>query len=200
MFVQVIEGHVVDVERLRTQLERWKEELMPAAEGFLGGSAGVTDDGTYVAMARFVSEEAARVNSQRLEQDAWWKETAGCFEGDVSFRDTTDVDLLGGGGSDDAGFVQVVQGSATEPQRLKALSNQIMPELRQHRPDILGSVRAWHHNGEFTQFAYFTSETEARAGEAKELPAELQHRRNEAFGLMENLQFLDLRETWLITP
>lgn len=200
MFVQVIEGHVADRERLRIQGQRWQEGLMSGAQGFLGSSAGVSDDGAYVAAVRFSSEEAARANSQRREQDAWWRETATCFDGGVSFRNSSDVEVLGGGGSDAAGFVQVLQGRATDPQRLKGLAQQIMPELKENRPDILGSVRMWHDNGEFTQFAYFTSEAEARVGEAKELPTLLRQRREEAFGLLEDLRFLDLREPWLISP
>lgn len=200
MFIQVIEGRVADRERLRLQGDRWQEEVMPGAEGFLGGSAGVTDDGTYIAIARFTSDEHARANSQRSEQEGWWQETAACFEGAVSFRDTSDVEVLGEGGSDEAGFVQVLQGRVTDPQRLKALAEQFAPEMMKHRPDILGSLRAWHDNGEFTQFAYFTSEADARAGEAKELPAELRQRREEGYALFEELRFLDLREPWLISP
>ena len=35
---------------------------------------GMCDDGTFVALARFESAEAARRNSDRPEQGEWWAE------------------------------------------------------------------------------------------------------------------------------
>ena len=41
------------------------------------------------------------------------------------------------------------------------------------RPDLLGSLTAW--DGDFyTDVVYFTNEAEARVGEAKSLPADMQ--------------------------
>ncbi len=42
MFIQVIEGRVADLERLRLQGDRWQEELMPGAEGFLERPVSLT--------------------------------------------------------------------------------------------------------------------------------------------------------------
>lgn len=76
MFVQVIQGQVSDAGQVRAALDRWVQELAPSASGWLGSTTGVTDDGRFVALARFESEEAARRNSDRPEQDKWWAETA----------------------------------------------------------------------------------------------------------------------------
>ena len=81
MFVQVIQGPVSDAGQMRSRLERWADELAPGSIGWLGTTAGVTDDGTFVALARFESEEAARQNSDRPEQSAWWEETVSLFSG-----------------------------------------------------------------------------------------------------------------------
>jgi hypothetical protein len=51
----------------------------------------VTDDGRFVGLARFESEEAARRNSGRPEQGRWWMETSKLFTGEVAFRDSSDV-------------------------------------------------------------------------------------------------------------
>jgi hypothetical protein len=59
MFVQIIEGRVADRDGLRSQMDRWMAELRPGAEGFLGTTAGVTDDGRAVCFARFASADAA---------------------------------------------------------------------------------------------------------------------------------------------
>ena len=51
----------------------------------LGGTAGVTEDGRFIAVVRFESEEDARRNRDRPEQDRWWSETAKLFDGSPHF-------------------------------------------------------------------------------------------------------------------
>ena len=72
MFVQVIQAQVSDAAAVREAMERWAQELAPGAEGWLGTTAGVTDDGRFIALARFDSAQAARRNSDRPEQGEWW--------------------------------------------------------------------------------------------------------------------------------
>src|SRR6266508_1488720 len=69
MFVQVIQGQVSDAGQARAALDRWVQELAPGAPGWLGSTAGVTEDGRFIALARFESEEAAKRNSDRPGQD-----------------------------------------------------------------------------------------------------------------------------------
>ncbi len=84
MFVQVITAKVVDAESLSRQLDRWERELRPGAEGFLGSTSGITEEGRLFALARFESEEAAQHNSDRAEQSTWWAETEKTLE-DANF-------------------------------------------------------------------------------------------------------------------
>src|SRR5437588_3344030 len=114
MFVQIIEGALKDADLLTRQLDRWEDELRSDAKGFLGSTGGVTPDGRAVLVARFESKEAAEANSGRSEQDAWWNETSKAFDGEPTFHESTDIDTLFGGGSDDAGFVQVIEGRAKD--------------------------------------------------------------------------------------
>ena len=53
MFVQVIKAQASDPEQVHAQLDRWAQELAPGATGWLGSTAGVTDDGRFIALARF---------------------------------------------------------------------------------------------------------------------------------------------------
>ena len=129
-------------------------------------SGRCASDGTAIVIARFESEEAARANSERPEQGAWWEATAPAFEGDVTFRDCSDVDLMFGGGSDMAGFVQVMEGRAVDPAAMRAAGQSMEDELRAMRSDILGGIVAWHGDRDFTQVVYFTSEDDARKGES----------------------------------
>lgn len=167
MFVQVIKGHTSDREGLERQLDRWLDELAPGADGWLGATSGTTSDGTFLSIVRFASEEAARRNSERPEQGEWWAETEKYFDGDVTFRDCREVDVMLGGGSNDAGFVQVMEGRVDDPAAMSALRPRMDTVLPRMRPDVLGGLVALHGDGGYTQVVYFTSEDEARKHEAE---------------------------------
>ena len=91
MFIQVIQGQCRDADRLRELTRRVARPLGPTAEGWLGGTYGVTDDGQFVAVVRFESREAAATNSDRPEQGEWWQKMEACFDGEVTFHDCDDV-------------------------------------------------------------------------------------------------------------
>jgi hypothetical protein len=170
MFIQVITGAVADADGIMAAMDRWDRELRPSATGFLGATSGVTPDGHFVALARFESEAAARANSDRPEQGEWWAEAEKSFSGPVTFRDCADIDTYRGGGSDEATFVQVMEGRA-DRNRLREIDARAESMLPNLRPDLLGSLRAWDGD-HYTEVAYFTSEAEARAAESQEPPAE----------------------------
>ena len=201
MFVQVIRGKVADASRARAALDKWIEELAPGAIGWLGTTAGVTDDGTFIALARFESESAARRNSDRPEQDKWWGEVSQAFSGDPTFQNSVAVDVDTPGDPDTAGFVQVMQGHTSNPDRARELMQQNPEAFHAFRPDILGSLSVDHEGGAFTTAIYFTSEAEARAGEKKELPEEMRAVFEEMNSLaVGEVTFLDLKEPWLYSP
>ena len=79
-----------------------RASYVPGRAGFLGSTGGVTDGGDAVAFARFDTAAHAKANSERPEQGQWWAETEKCFEGEVTFTDSEDVDTLLAGGSNDA--------------------------------------------------------------------------------------------------
>ena len=201
MFVQVIQGKVSDAAPLRAQLDKWVAEVAPGAAGWLGTTSGVTDDGTFVALARFESPEAAQQNSDRPEQTEWWDQTAALFSGEPVFHDSTTVEVDTPGDPARAGFVQVMQGRSSDPDRVRELMASDPTDWAEFRPDILGSVSVGHEEGAWTMALYFTSEEEAREGEQKEPPPEMQ----EVMKEMDSLNvgepvYLDLRDPWLHAP
>jgi hypothetical protein len=201
VFVQVIQGQVADAGRLKAAFDRWAGELAPGADGWLGSTAGVTGDGRFIALARFESAEAARRNSDRPEQDRWWAETAQLFDGEPTFKDSEDVTLDLVGDPDRAGFVQVIQGRGSDPDRARELMADDSPEWASFRPEILGSVAVGHEGGAYTMAIYFTSEAEAREGERKQPPPELQAQMDEMAALsVGEPEFFDLQEPWLYSP
>jgi hypothetical protein len=201
MFVQVIQGKVSDPAQVRERLETWLSELAPGAVGWLGSTSGVTEDGRLIALARFESEEAARRNSDRPEQSAWWEETAKLFTDEPEFHDSTSVDVDTPGDPSQAGFVQVMQGRTSDPDRARALRTDDTVDWQAFRPDVLGSVNVGHDGGGWTMALYFTSEEAAREGERKEPPPELETMMKEMQALsLGEPAFFDLKEPWLHSP
>ena len=201
MFVQVIQGKVSDAESLRRAVEEWTREIAPGADGWLGSTGGVTEDGRFITLVRFESAEAAQRNSDRSEQDQWWAETSKLFDGEATFRDSTDVTLDVNGDPDRAGFVQVMQGRGTDPDRARKLMEQDSGKWAEFRPDVIGSVAVGHDGGAYTMAMYFTSEAEAREGERKELPPELAAQMEEMNKLsIGEPEFFDLKQPWLHAP
>ena len=200
MFAQIIRGKVSDPNTVRPVVDRWMKELGPTAKGWLGSTSGITDDNEVFVLVRFESEEAARANSDRPEQGGWWAEMEKVFDGQPTFQDSSDVQVDTSGDPDAAGFVQVMTGQVTDPDRAKQLMAE-QPDMRTLRPDILGSVSVGHDDGKWTMVIYFTSEADAREGEAKQMPPE-------ALKAMEEMQalsvgqpeFLDLKTPWLDSP
>lgn len=199
MFVQVIRGRVSDPEAAREAFDGWVRELSPGADGWLGTTGGVTADGRLVVLARFASEEAARANSRRPEQDRWWRQTAPLVF-DPTFHDSADVRGYLATGSDQAGFVQVITGQTSDPDRMMDSVVRLSASLHRFRPDLIGGTVALHHDGTFTEAVYFTSLEQARAGEQRQLPPELQGALDRAEELTSMLSYHDLTEPWLFSP
>ena len=202
MFAQIIQGRTSDAGAVRAAMDRWMRELQPGSVGWLGSTIGVADDGRFLAVARFESAEAAARNSERPEQSRWWEETQQCFDGEVTFADSDDVEVDLSGDPDRAGFVQVMQGRVTDPARAKELvARMSVRDMADFRPDILGSVMINHAPDRWTQVIYFTSEADAREGERKEASPEMQAVMEELMALSpEPPDFIDLRQPLVQSP
>lgn len=192
MFIQVLRGRVLDRQGLSGQLDTWLKELRPGAEGWLGTTSGITDDDRFIGSFRFESAEQAQRNSDRPEQTAWWNQTSR-FMDTARFWDCTDVDEYKGGGSGDAGFVQVIQGRVVDREAFRETQRGLGDS---ERDDVIGGVVAWD-GSRFTEFVYFTSEADARRGErAAPHTASLE----KVWPLTQDLEYFDLREPWFGSP
>ena len=198
MFIQIIQGKCSKPDKLKTELDRWYQELSPGALGWLGGTYGLTDDGTFCAVVRFETREAARANSARPQQGAWWESVERLFDGPVEFHDCDDVLMMLGGGSDDAGFVQVIRGRVRDPERLRSTMDRVSAILHDARPEILGATIAIEPDGSFTETVAFTDEAAARAGETQEMPDELADLVTDVY--MEDATYMDLHKPWFTSP
>lgn len=193
MFVQIIRAKAADPGGIRKEMDRWQDELGPGAEGWLGVTAGLSGDGEFWSVVRFESEEAARRNSDRPEQGAWWNEMSSHFEGEATFYESSEIETIRDGGSDEAGFVQIMKGRSKDIERMRSEMKAMEPEMRERRPDVIGGISALIGTNEFITTMYFTSEAEARKAEQA---------MSEGDGpdwdeLIEEMQFIDITEPYL---
>lgn len=195
MFIQIIQGKCTRQDELRAMAERWRDEAGAAAQGWLGGTYGFTEDDMFVGIVRFTDRAAAMANSSRPEQGVWAEQMVGLMDGQVEYHDCDDVTLMMDGGSDDAGFVQVIRGRVENPERLKALMADTSL-LHDARPEIIGATLAIEPDGTFTETVAFTDEAAARNGETSpmaDMPDEVRSTLEEA---MAGAMFYDLHKPW----
>jgi hypothetical protein len=192
MFIQVIEGKTSDAEGYRRTVEERRPEAMKDAIGFLGATTAIAPDGTIVTMARFESADHAARNAARPEQTAFFEELKKHLEGEPTFHESTEVETFLGGGSDDAGFVQFMIGTATDKAKAIASEKELTPTLEAMRPDVLGGITAWDGDW-WCQVIYFTSEAEAHEGEKKfeSMPADDRARFDEMMRCYGEPRFVD---------
>lgn len=196
MFIQIIQGRCSRKDELRAMASSWRTEIGGGAMGWLGGTFGFTDDDLFLGVVRFESREAAMANAARPEQTAWAERMTALMDGPMEYHDCDDVSLLLGGGSDEAGFVQVIRGRVDDPSRLKAMLADA-DTLHEMRPEILGATLAIEPDGTFTETVAFTDEASARAGETKDVPDEV---RGELEYAMRGATFFDLHHPWFESP
>jgi hypothetical protein len=195
MFVQIIEGTTSNADALTAAGDTWQEEVRPGAVGYLGVTSGVGEGGKAFTLVRFVDEASARANSDRPEQGDWFeKHLAPAYDAPPTFTESSDVIEFMGGGSDDAGFVQVMKSKGVDRAEIERL-DQVFEKFSDQRPDVLGGIRAWTGSDSCVDVMYFTSEAEARKGEQAEMPDEMK----EAMGSIASMdiEFLDLPDPQL---
>ncbi|MGN6577448.1 MAG: hypothetical protein ACTHKG_17380 [Nocardioides sp.] len=197
MFIQIMQGRCSKPDELRAMTERWVSELAPGATGWLGGTFGFTDDGQAVAVVRFESKEAAQANSERPEQAAWWAEMEKLYDGPVEFHDCNRVSMMMDGGSDQAGFVQVIRGKLDDPDAIESGMREMETVLHEARPDIIGATLAIEDDGTFIETVAFTDEATARQKERTAMSqgaaADMMQRWDQ---MTHDVQYLDLHQPW----
>lgn len=192
MFIQVIQGKCTRQDECRETLERWQRDLAPGARGWLGGTYGFTHDDQLVAVVRFESRQAAEANSARPEQGGWWADMEKLFEGTPQFHDSEDITLMMDGGSDAAGFVQVIHGTVDDADALRAMVTDT-EQLHKIRPEILGGTLCIADDGTFVETVAFSDEDSARRGEQQQMPDDVRRAFESA---MHDVSYLDLHHPW----
>jgi len=111
-------------------------------------------------------------------------------------------DITATPGTDPTGaqFVQVMRATVADRGRLEAVEAEMGPAFQALRPDYLGGYRVWLDDARLVAVDFFTSEADARAGEAKGFPGDLQAQFDEWMGLLADVEWYDLSPPWLSGP
>src|SRR3954452_7917728 len=192
VFIQVIHGKPSHGDELRSLAEAWRDEGGVDAVGYLGGTYGVTGGGGFRGVVRFTSRDDAMANSARPETGAFAEKMSALMDGPVEFHDCDDVMTWLDGGSDEAGFVQVIRGHTDDPQRAKSMLENV-GDMQEMRPEIIGGTLALESDGTFFETIAFTDEESARKGEQLDPPEEV---RAELESMMAGATFYDLHKPW----
>lgn len=201
MFIRVIKGRATNPPGIRRDLGRWQRQLAADADGWLGSTTGITEDGWSITVVRFASEAHARRNSDRPEQRQWWRD-ASQHLARIAVHDAPKVHVYRNGGADRAGFVQVIQGYSDDLELMASLGRDQEEVLAREAPQILGMTLAEHADwpGDFTQIVYFTSEQDARRFEQEPLAEADEPFLERLRSLMTNSRRFDLRDPQMLSP
>ena len=194
MFIQMIQGDCSRQDEMRGLVDEWCG-LMADQPGWLGGTYGFTGDGRFVGVVRYETREARDACSALPECAAQWDRILGRFDGGHETHESDDVMIMLDGGSDDAGFVQVMRGRVNNADALRqfALDDELTGMLHQARPEIIGATMAIEDDGTFTETVAFTDEASARNGETTHMPEAIVQRMEES---MADVVFVDLHQPW----
>jgi hypothetical protein len=201
MFIQIIQGRATNPPGIRRDLGRWQRQLAADADGWLGTTTGITEDGWSITAVRFASEAQARHNRDRPEQREWWRD-ASQHLARIAVHDAPKVHTYRDGGSDQAGFVQVIQGHSDDLERMASLGRDQEEILARDAPHILGMTVAEHADrpGDFTQIMYLTSEQDARRFEQEGSAEADEPVLEQLRSLMTDSRSFNLRDPQLLSP
>jgi hypothetical protein len=201
MFIRVIQGRATNPPGIRRDLGRWQRQLAADADGWLGSTTGITDDGWSITVVRFASEAQARRNRDRPEQREWWRDAAQHLAR-IAVHDAPKVHIFRDGGAEEAGFVRVIQGHRDDLERMVSLGRDQEEVLAREAPHILGMTVAEHADrpGDFTQIVYYTSEQDARRYDQEPAAEAEEPALKELRDLMTDLRSFDLRDPQLLSP
>jgi hypothetical protein len=197
VFIQMVEGNSSRQGEMRDLVDGWCGQ-MADRPGWLGGTYGFTDDGRFVGVVRFDSRTACAESSTGEEAAMWWAGAEALFDGRCRIHESEDVSMMFDGGSDSAGFVQVMRGRVGDADKFRHITSdtQMTSMLHEARPEIIGATLAMEADGTFVETIAFTDEDSARKGEQLDMPQDV---RDELMAAMSDVEYLDLHQPWFAT-
>ena len=199
MFLLTVEGRTGTPDALHEDVLNWPGEVGRSAVGWLGNTAGVSNDGDFVLLMRFESEEAAWITSDLPEQGRWWQTCAEHLDTKPAITGSTTVIGILDGGSDDAAAVRIRRGSAVLNRYRRSLRQlETLPPAE--RAAVIGGIVAWHDGDRFTEALYLTSRDFAQVRQLGTSPTPLGRFIDGLEASILDAKVIELDEPWLISP
>jgi hypothetical protein len=199
MFVLKVEARTTKADALRKHVLTWPTEVGKRATGWLGNTAGVSPEGDFILLMRFVSEEAAWITMDLPENTRWWQVCGRHLDTKPVFTGSTDVTAILSGGSDDAAAVRITRGRA-DTNRFRDSLSQLETLAAKERTDVIGGIVAWHDEERFTEVLYLKSKDFATSRQVAAAAAPLRRLIDDHQAAMTDPAVLDLTEPWLMSP
>jgi len=197
VFIQMVQGRCSRPDEMRALVDDWCGS-MADRPGWLGGTYGFTDDERFLGIVRFDSSSACLECAAAPDAATWWAAADALFDGSCEIHESEDVSMMLEGGSDTAGFVQVMKGRVADADKFRHFmtDTEMTSMLHDARPEIIGGVLAMEPDGTFVETIAFTDEASARKGEQADMPGEMQAEFDAA---MSDVEFIDLHRPWFAT-
>src|SRR3954453_9537405 len=161
----MVQGPCSRQDEMRRLVDNWCG-TMADRPGWLGGTYGFTDDDRFLGVVRFDSSSACLESAAAPDSATWWAGAQELFDGRCEIHESEDVSMMLQGGSDDAGFVQVMKGRVEDADKFRPFitDTEMTSMLHDAPPDIIGGILAMEIDGTFAQTIAFTDEDSARKG------------------------------------
>jgi hypothetical protein len=195
MFILVVEGRVVAKALLRNSWDQLQSALAPHKD-WLRSAGGVDDHDRFVGTMDFRSVDAAEKILREPEIELWLKDLLEHLDSPER-SSSSRCSVLIAPGEEPAGFLQFIRAEAVDLERFTAVNDAFQVEVRQHRPDVVGSSIVWLDDERFLETVLFTSEQDARSAESREFPGGIAGLFGELMQLMRNIDYMDVRDPWL---
>jgi hypothetical protein len=188
MFVRVFQGTPQHPTGLRKQWLRGEWRTLASGSGADGAVGGLASSGQWLGVLQWhTTPDPVPAAHDTLES----------LLADVRSFDSADVEVvLAGAPAEGAEFVQIMQARVADRAGWAAADGVALPLYAEARPDFLGSLRIWEPGGRLTVVDSFTSEAEARAGEAASPSAEAKEAYQAWFDHLSGIVWHDIRNPW----
>jgi hypothetical protein len=127
---------------------------------------------------------------------SWWKKFVAEFDGQVQMITSDDVTPQDSTVYPSAGFVQMMSATVADRSSVECIE-EIDEAFKRWWPDLLGATGYGLPGQRMLAVDYFTSESEARAGEQRQPPPEVAEAMPRWLGQMGNVEWLDLAQWWV---
>lgn len=198
MFVLKAEARTTHPDALREHALAWSADVGSTAPGWLGCTGGVSGDGYWIFLLRFVSREAAWISSDLPRNEQWWRACRTYLDTPPAFAESTRVAGILRGGSDDAAAVMITEGSAPR-DRLHAIVDRLEALAPAERSAVIGGFVAWHDHERFTE-ALYLAESGAQFGQLGTMPSPVGRFVDDHVATVRDIRVINLHDPWLTSP